>query len=220
MPFIDYIALEGNDIIGIWKNDESLEDLLFDLQPDGKLLQQYNQIHLPKRKKEFCITNLLVREIYGSTMIIDKNRAGKPSLRHSDYKISISHADSYSAVFLAEKQECGIDVELIDHRMPRLAQKFVSEYESLYITKGKDITYISIIWSVKEAIYKWYAKRGLDFKENMIVHPFTILQSGGPVYYEFLKDGKKITNIAYYRLFHDHVIAWVLGDKFPCMHSG
>lgn len=214
MPFVDYIALEGNDIIGIWENRESLEELLFDLQPDGEWLSKFNEIQLEKRQKEFCITHILIREIYGDVMMIDKDEFGKPMLRNSNYRISISHADQYSAVFLSEQKECGVDVELIDARMPLLARKFVSEYESLYITKGKDITYISIIWCVKEAIYKWYAKRGLDFKENMIIHPFTILQSGGPVYYEFVKDGKKMTNIAYYQLFNNHVIAWVAANKF------
>lgn len=214
MPFVDYISLEENDIIGIWENRESLEDLLFDLQPTGEMLHRFNELYLEKRKKEFCITNLLVREVYGSKMMIDKDQFGKPILRNSGYKISISHADQYSAVYLAEKKECGVDVEKLDKRMPLLANKFVSEYESLYITKGKDIPYISIIWCVKEAIYKWYAKRGLDFKENMIIHPFTILQSGGPVYYEFVKDGKKTTNIAYYQIFNEHVIAWLAADAF------
>lgn len=214
MPFVDYISLEGNDIIGVWENTETLEELLFNLQPVEEMLAKYNALYLPKRQKEFCITNLLVREIYGSKMLIDKDNCGKPSFRHSNYKISISHADQYSAVYLSENKECGVDVELIDNRMPLLARRFVSEYESLYITKGKDVTYISIIWCVKEAIYKWYAKRGLNFKENMIIHPFTILQSGGPVYYEFIKDHKKFTNIAHYQIFNNHVIAWVAADAF------
>lgn len=214
MAFVDYISLENNDIIGIWKNQESLEDLLFELKPEGELLKQFNQISLEKRKKEFCITHLLIQELTGEQKVTNKDEYGKPGFINSKSKISISHADVYSAVFISEHLECGVDVEVTSARILKLGKKFVSEYENLYVTKGKECLYYTIIWCVKEAIYKWYAKKGLDFKENMIIHPFTILQSGGPVYYEFVKDGRKYTNIAQYQLFDQHVIAWLQAEAF------
>lgn len=214
MAFIDYISLENNDIIGLWKNDESLEDLLFTLKPTGVHLERLNALELDKRKKEYCITQLLLRELTDEPQEIVKTPEGKPTLKNLPYKISISHADLYSAVMLSEELECGVDVEIVQPRIKRIAPKFVSEYENLYVTKGRESSYYTIIWCVKEAIYKWYAKRGLDFKENMIIHPFTMQQSGGPVYFEFVKDGKKVTQIAQYRLFNRHIVAWVAAKSF------
>ncbi len=214
MPFIDYISLENNDIIGLWKNDETLEDLLFTLQPKDEILFTYNTLSIEKRQKEYCITQLLLKELTDAPQKILKDENGKPSLRDLPYNISISHADIYSVVMLSEQLECGVDVELVQPRIKRISTKFVSDYERLYVSEGKESSYYTIIWCVKEAIYKWYAKRGLDFKQNMIIHPFTMQQSGGPVYFEFVFEGKKMTNIAHYRLFNRHIIAWVAAPAF------
>lgn len=214
MPFIDYISLDNNDIIGLWKNDENLEDLLFTLQPKDGVLESYNRLRIDKRRKEYCITQLLLKELTDDPQVILKDEHGKPSLSELPYKISISHANVYSAVMLSEKQECGVDVEMIKPRIKRIAKKFVSDYENLYVSEGKESSYYTIIWCVKEAIYKWYAKRGVDFKQHMIIHPFTMQQSGGPVYFEFVYKGKKTTNIAHYRLFNRHIIAWVVAPEF------
>jgi len=191
-----------------------LEELLYTLQPVDHILQSYNLHQLEKRKKEFCITQLLLRELTDEPQEINKNKDGKPSLVKLPYKISISHADVYSAVMLTEHKECGVDVEIVAPRIKRVANKFVSEYENMYVTKTRKSSYYTIIWCVKEALYKWYAKKGLDFKQNMIIHPFTMQQSGGPVYFEFVKNGKSVTHIAQYRLFNRHIIAWVAAKSF------
>lgn len=214
MPFVEYIALDGDDIIGLWENSESLEDLLYMVKPKGEILEQYNQIKLTKRKKEFLITQLLIRELYDDNARIIKDEYGKPSLANSNTRISISHADDYSGILLSNTKECGIDIEVISKRINSVSGKFVSEYEQLYVSKLHPEAYYTVIWCTKEAIYKWFAKKNLDFKENMIVHPFTLQQSGGPVYYEFVYDGKKRTQIAQYRLFNKHIIAWVIDEEF------
>lgn len=214
MPFVDYISLNNDDIIGIWKNNESLDALVEQIQPNKELVQQLDSIELEKRKKEFCITNLLLKELLGSFSPIEKTETGKPVLPNSRFNLSISHADLYSAIYLSEGKECGVDVEVVNFRINRIAPKFVSDYEELYVPKHKSNAYYTIIWCVKEAIYKWYAKRGLDFKENMIIHPITIAQSGGPVYFEFVKDGKKVVDIANYQIIDNHVIAWLAADEF------
>ncbi|MBX2845014.1 MAG: 4'-phosphopantetheinyl transferase superfamily protein [Saprospiraceae bacterium] len=208
MPFVDYIALEGQSIIGIWKNEESYEDLLLQLQPREVLLEQLNNLRLLKRKKEYMITRLLVRELLGEDKMIVKNPAGKPDFEDSTLKLSISHADKYSGVFISESKECGLDIEQIMPRISRLSKKFVSEYESLYVTIGKPVLHYTIMWCVKEAIYKWYAKRGLDFKQNMIIHPFKA-EEEGQLYFELVKSGEKKTNIAYFKVIDNHVVAWL-----------
>lgn len=216
MPFVDYISPndDDNDIIGIWKNEETIEDLLLQLRPTGQTLTAYNQLLLPKRQIEFCINHLLLQELLDMPTIIVKDEYGKPVLPEVPFNISISHTQEYSSVMLSDKHECGIDVESIQSRICTIAPRFTSDYERTYITKPKEATYYTIIWSIKEALYKWYAKGRLDFKQNMIVHPISIMQSGGPVYVEFLKENKRAVHIAQYRIFNNHVIAWVSAPDF------
>lgn len=213
MALVDYIPLEGNDIIGVWRNSESLEDLLLDLKPDGVMLHKLNELKNPKRQKEFCSTHLLLRELAGERLLIEKDEFGKPYLKNFPFHISITHTNQFCAVILSEHQPCGIDIESADRRLCKIKHKFVSSYEQLYVTKGYEDAYYLIIWTVKEAIYKWYGKKGLDFIQNMIIHPFTIDKEHGVVYYEFVFQGKKITSIAYYSVLHNHIITWLQGDS-------
>lgn len=212
MALVDYISLQENDIIGIWKNSESLEDLLLDLKPVDDMLFRFNQLKSPKRQKEFCFIHLLVRELVGEKILIQKDEFGKPYLKDFPFHISVTHTNDFCAVFLSEYQFCGIDIESTRRNLSKIYHKFVSSYEQLYVVKGNENAYYLIIWTVKEAIYKWYGKKGLDFIQNMIVHPFTLEKENGIVYYEFVFQGKKITNIAYYKIQFNHVITWLQGD--------
>lgn len=213
MALVDYISLQENDIIGIWKNSESLEDLLLDLKPMGDMLKQLNELKSLKRQKEFCYIHLLVRELIGKSVLIKKDEFGKPILVNFPFHISVTHTNDYCAVFLSEHQFCGIDIESTGRNLSKIHHKFVSSYEQLYVTKGNENAYYLIIWTVKEAIYKWYGKKGLDFIQNMIVHPFTLEEESGVVYFEFVFQGKKITNIAYYKIQFNHIVTWLQGES-------
>ncbi len=219
MALAEYISLDNNDIIGIWKMTESVEDLLILLQPKEAVLNQYNTITNSKRQHEFLTAHLLIKELTGQCMLIHKDETGKPYLPHSPFNISVSHSSDYCAVLLSEHYVCGLDIERIKPSIKQVAAKFVSEYEDLYVPQTAYSQYYTVIWSMKEAIYKWYAKKGLNFKENMVIHPFKLEKEGGPVYYEFVKNGQKCTRIGQYRFFDQHIIAWVLDDAFTLSES-
>ena len=43
----------------------------------------------------------------------------------------------------------------------------------------KEETLITLVWSVKEAMFKWYGKGGVDFKKHLNIHAIEFNGSGG-----------------------------------------
>ena len=66
----------------------------------------------------------------------------------------------------------GIDVQHFNDKINRIAHKFIG-YESSYLANN-DIKKLSIIWNIKESIYKIANIEGLDFKNHSLVIPFNI----------------------------------------------
>ena len=66
----------------------------------------------------------------------------------------------------------GIDVQEFNNRINTVAKKFIG-YETLYV-KDNDTQILSIIWNIKESIYKIAKIIGLDYKNHLLVIPFNI----------------------------------------------
>lgn len=98
-----------------------------------------------------------------------KDTDGKPHLADSLFFVSISHTVGYSAA-MAHPRVCGIDVQRLVPRITHLAPKFVGEVEQAQLVPSKELLQLHLIWSAKEAMYKAYGRRQLDFKEHLTVN--------------------------------------------------
>ena len=105
-----------------------------------------------------------------------KDTDGKPHLEDSLFYVSISHTVGYSAA-IAHPRQCGIDVQRIVPRIRRLAPKFVGPTEQTQLNETEELIQLHLIWSAKEAMYKAYGRRQLDFKEHLFVR-LGVLPSG------------------------------------------
>jgi 4'-phosphopantetheinyl transferase EntD len=72
----------------------------------------------------------------------------------------------------------GIDLERIDPRIGRVKKKFMNEQEWNFAGEDSQIAEQTLIWSTKETLYKLYGQKELDFKENLLISPFTIEENG------------------------------------------
>lgn len=95
----------------------------------------------------------------------------KPMLKNSTAHISISHSHDKLAIIKNEKENTGIDIELIRDKVLTVTDKFLNPAELLFA--GKDIEKLITLWAAKEALYKVYGLKGIDFKINLSVDPFT-----------------------------------------------
>lgn len=95
---------------------------------------------------------------------------GKPVLKDSDLHFSLSHCKGHAAAIVSTLREVGIDVEEISERVLRIEKKFLQP-EELGLVSGcsddskKEI--LTLFWSVKETVYKWWGKGDLDFAKHI-----------------------------------------------------
>lgn len=106
----------------------------------------------------------------------------KPFLEDAAFHFSISHCGDYAAAIVSTKMGVGIDIEIIADKAARIRPKFASEGEWeivngkwAMVNKGvpvdsqanREPTLATLIWSCKEAVYKWYGRGAVDFKAHI-----------------------------------------------------
>ncbi|MCO5287060.1 MAG: 4'-phosphopantetheinyl transferase superfamily protein [Chitinophagaceae bacterium] len=102
----------------------------------------------------------------------------RPYLPDNSYYFSISHCSDYAAAIVSRQFPVGIDVELVAEKLLRLEKKFLNEPEQLLIRRKKTnltmVSQLTLLWSTKECMFKWYAKGNVDFRKDMAIKDYTL----------------------------------------------
>lgn len=171
MPLIEFGEIGKDTLWGIWKIEESTEELL--------TLFGSKELEIPEFKveiklKEWLASRILVKNLLKrggkDFTVFLKDVFGKPFIQFSEEEFSISHSKGYTAAIINGNKRTGIDIEKIDIKIQRVAPRILSEIE-LAGAEG-DLEKLTVLWCCKEVLYKVFSKRGLEFKENLIIQPF------------------------------------------------
>lgn len=159
-------------LIGIWKLEESPEELLplITLSADDE--RKYKAITHKNRQCEFLASRLLLNDLLNRKPEIHYDEKGKPELKNTPLNISISHSGNFACVFLSEKR-IGIDIELAMRSIDRVATRFLHFEEKEHISKLNNQQLAKIIyWSAKEAIFKSSDTQGIQFNQQIRIENF------------------------------------------------
>ncbi len=140
--------------------------------------------------------------------LIEIAESNKPLLNDQSYHFSISHCGDYAAAIISEKESAGVDVELITPKVELIQNKFLSDAE-LKILPEANKTFLTLCWSCKEAVYKWYGKGGVDFKKHIVIKNIFVNNNNGIIDCAFLKENEKKLDI-FFHLFNNLCLAWVI----------
>ncbi len=135
----------------------------------------YQNFTSVKRKMQWLAVRVLLAELLrggAATLRYDLN--GKPEIG-GNQKISISHSGDMAAIQISNGTYCGIDVQRISDKMPRLAPKFINAQEAAFIPTDRANEYYNLIWTLKEAIFKNFGT-SVEFKRQIIIQPFSLDQ--------------------------------------------
>ena len=172
MPLYKTLTPNKQTTVKIWKITESYEDLLKPLNLKPENLERVKGMKSEIHQRGFLSVRHLLHE-YGyndKDLFYDEN--GKPHLKDGKY-ISITHSFNFSGVIISDF-EVGIDIEKQRNKIGIIAKKFTG-YESDYL-KAEDDNYVrtlTVVWCIKESLYKLFATPGLSFKKHCLVLPFT-----------------------------------------------
>lgn len=149
----------SNKNLLLWHLTESVEDWKKMAEKSGYIFT--NQ--LPNRRDiERFATFLLLREAKLENKL-QYNEFGKPVLGDGRF-ISISHDKNFVG-FVIHDKEIGLDIQTVEERIHRIAQKFCNEAELSQFRTTEERT---AIWCTKEAIFKFFGT-DVPFAESITV---------------------------------------------------
>lgn len=190
--------------LGVWKIEET-EDFF-----KGNVPQHREVTHPHKRLQHlagrFLLQYLFPDFPYELIQIADTR---KPYLPDERYHFSISHCGDYAAAIVSSKNRVGVDVEEPVVKILNIQNKFLSEKEKLQFT-GKLTTHdsrlITLLWSAKESVFKWYKAGGVDFRQH--IQLFNLQEEKQTIDCFFAKNESEL--VIQYRYFDELVLAWVV----------
>ena len=182
MPLLIKKNFAPNNKLGVWKINEELEELMIQAQPNELEKKHLEKIKVENGKKQWLVSRAILKKLTGLyDLEIKYDPYGKPYLKDSKYKISISHSHQYVAAII-DIHHTGIDIQIQDSKIERIVPRFMSLSEQGSIKNENRLGQIYIYWCAKEALYKLYGQRSLSFRENILISPFDYNAEGGNIF--------------------------------------
>lgn len=155
-----------------------IEDISADIRLGMLDLGRFSEVGKPesKRDMERKGTQFLMAEMLKTKDFkISYNAVNKPFLENRQEHISISHSHNWLAIAIHSGHETGVDIELIREKVINIKDKFLTEEELK--AGGHDSVKLTLMWAVKEAVYKTYGKKEVEFK-NIVIDSFILEDEG------------------------------------------
>lgn len=202
-----------NLILAIWEISESLEELMQEVELSGKELQVLSQMKFESHKKQWIAARILINTLLpeGKNQI-DYTVFGKPFLVDCPYKISLTHSEKFVAVIVNKNEETGIDIEPLGAKVDRVKHKFLNEAELNTVPVDFSTEYLHVLWGAKEALYKLYGRKGLIFKEDLLIDAFKFNGSGIISGTISVPDYTQRFNLWYEKI-QEHMLVYVVGEN-------
>ncbi len=226
MPLFYQHTINQTTKLGIWKIEEDENFFLQTVPLQQSITHPHKRLqHLAGR---YLLQYLFPDFPYEEILIADTR---KPYLPNEQYHFSISHCGNYAAAIVSSNNRVGIDIEIPSEKVQRIAHKFIHENEMQWMEKfsvsgfrfpvnnpaeeqlqTENYKLQTILWSSKEAIFKWYSLGGVDFKEHMQLSGVIQKQNDSlKLPFMFYKEHSIQLNITA-RIFEEIVLSWIVKD--------
>ncbi len=161
----------NHSLLALWLITESTEELEAAISLRAEEKKLYESFVAESRRKQWLAYRLLIRDLLRpDDFPVEYDETNKPYLAGSNYHISVSHSGDMAAVIISRKSRVGIDIEKIRPRVGKVKERFLSLPELDRIGNDSGFSRLTLAWSAKEAIYKLFGQRDLDFRENICLH--------------------------------------------------
>ncbi|MES2776797.1 MAG: 4'-phosphopantetheinyl transferase superfamily protein [Bacteroidota bacterium] len=207
MPLFYSHTINDTSRLAIWHIAEA-EDFFLEKVPISR------QITHPHKRLQHLAGRYLLQHLFPQFPIhlIQIADTRKPYLPNETHHFSISHCGDYAAAIVSTTHRVGIDIEIPVERITRIRHKFLSDDETrLLLHDQPDIEQVkrlTLAWSTKESIFKWYSLGEMDFKNHM--HLQEILGDGdNGVMNALLTKTENVELKAVYRFFEGLVLSWL-----------
>ncbi len=165
-------TFQDDCLFGIWEIQETYDELLSQIHLFPGEKERLMGFGSEARQIEFLSVRVLLKNLIGVSGPIVYNDQRKPYLHQSDFRLSISHSRTLTAIMISKSKKIGLDLEYMSHKISEIEHRFINDDEYITDIPEKRRYHLYIHWCAKEALYKLCDKQDISFKKNLTIEPF------------------------------------------------
>ncbi|MGC4034361.1 MAG: 4'-phosphopantetheinyl transferase superfamily protein [Chitinophagaceae bacterium] len=200
MPVFFQQQINDTTRLGIWKIEET-EEFFKNNVPT------HRDVTHPRKRLQHLAGRFLLQFLAPAFPyeLIQIAETRKPFLANEQYHFSISHCGDFAAAIISKNSRVGIDIEIQTPKIDKISEKFLSATERSVLPVN-DLQLLTVFWSAKESVFKWYGEGSVDFKENIQLQQLKAGQQTIDCF--FSKTNTALT--VHYHFFDQMALAWVI----------
>lgn len=194
MPFYKTITLNEHTTAYFWKITEDVTSLFRAVSMKDTSLFRYENMKSESHQKGFLAVRMLLQHLGYTDYNLTYDETGKPHLKYevqstkyenenqsprthhpspNQKHISISHSHEFSCICISD-EPMGIDMEKIKEKTLRIACRYMDVKHLENLSETDKIEKATVIWGVKESIFKIKNEAGISFPEHIFENPFDL----------------------------------------------
>ena len=206
MPLYYQQDINENTRLAIWEIAEGHDFFL------EKVSLRYPVVH-PQKQLQHLAAGYLLPYLYPDFPYqeVVYPAQGRPFVSGDRYFFSLTHSGNMAAAMVSASGAVGIDLEKITDRVHRVRHKFLSQEEWEWVKgQGEEMQreLLTLLWTVKEAVYKWRNIPGTIFSQDILVSPI-LLSGAGDIHVMVTNEPLVVS----YRRVGEFYISYVGGER-------
>jgi phosphopantetheinyl transferase len=172
MPFYQSIQINESTNAYFWQITEDVTSLFRAVSLKDTSLFRLESMKSEAHQCGFLAVRMLLQHLDYNDFDLTYDTLGKPHLSDGKH-ISISHSHEFSCICISDGV-IGIDLEKLKEKTLKIAPRFmdINHLENLSIEK--QIEKATVIWGVKEAVFKIKNEKGISFPKHISERKFDL----------------------------------------------
>ena len=192
MPLYKTITINETTKAYFWHITEDVTSLFRAVSLSDASIKRLEGMKSEAHQKGFLAVRMLLQYLDFSDNDLTYDAAGKPHLQVKRQKledkssesvnhhpspitqhISISHSHEFSCICISD-EVIGIDLELIKEKSLKIAPRFMDILHLQGLSIADQVTKTTIVWGIKESIFKIKNEKGISFPDHIFEDAFDI----------------------------------------------
>lgn len=183
MPLFKKKSCFNHSTIYIWKIEEDFATLFNSVSLKVTSLTRMEGMKSESHRKGFLAVRMLLQVAGFTDFDLYYDDFGKPNLLNGKH-ISISHSHEFSAICISEVAT-GIDLEILKDKIVTIAPRFMDVVHLENLSGFDKIKKATVVWGVKESIFKIKNEKGISFPNHIFEDAFTLDSLNGKAQLRF-----------------------------------
>lgn len=172
MPLHKIIHINETTTAYFWYITEDVTSLFRAVSLKDTSLFRLEGMKSEEHQRGFLAVRMLLQHLGYTDYDLTYDEAGKPHLSDGKH-ISISHSHEFSCICISDEL-MGIDLEKLKEKTLKIAPRFMEVNHLENLATSEQIEKATVIWGVKESIFKIKNEKGISFPEHIFENEFCL----------------------------------------------